>query len=188
MPYIYLIHGWSGNSNNAWFPWLKEKLLENNFKVTVPEMPDADSPKIETWIEKIKEVCPSPNENTLFIGHSIGCQAIMRFVEKLGKPIGKIILVAPFFNLNHLQTEEEKVIAKPWLESPIDFKKIKNNTKEIVAIFSDNDPDVDLSEKDLFEKNLNAKIVIEHNKGHFSDDAGIIELPSVLKFILKINK
>ena len=84
------------------------------------------------------------------------------------------------------ETEEEKVIAKPWLEEEIDFSKVKLCASKIVAIFSDNDPDVDLGDKELFEKNLGAATIVEHNKGHFSDDAGIKELPSALDAVLKM--
>lgn len=42
--------------------------------------------------------------------------------------------------------------------------------------------------KELFEKNLGVKTLVEHNKGHFSDDAGIKELPSVLEVLCKMIK
>ena len=47
---------------------------------------------------------------------------------------------------------------------------------------------MDLGDKELFEKYLNAKTIIEHNKGHFSDDAGVKELPVVLDELLKITE
>jgi predicted alpha/beta hydrolase family esterase len=83
-----------------------------------------------------------------------------------------------------METEEEKIIAKPWLETPIDYEKIKNNIPKITAIFSDDDPDVDISDKELFEKYLNAKTLVEHEKGHFSLDVGVLELPVALSSII----
>ena len=68
----------------------------------------------------------------------------------------------------------------------IDPEKIKQKAGSIIAIFSDDDPDVDLGDKDLFEERINAKTIIEHCKGHFSDDAGVKELPSALEAILEI--
>lgn len=182
MKTIYLIHGWSGNPNNAWFPWVKEKLEEKGFLVYSLEMPDRDHPKIEPWVSKIKETVISPDENTHFIGHSIGCQTIMRYLETSEKPVGKIVLVAPFFSLigTEEDTDEEKELAKPWLETEINTDKVKINCKEIVCIFSDNDPVVSLDQKEIFEKRLNAKTIIEHNMGHFSDDDGVLKLQSVV--------
>src|SRR3989344_3597771 len=176
-----LIHGWEGNPRNCWFPWLKKELEKKNFKVVVPKMPNSDEPKINLWISKLKDVVDFPDEETYFVGHSIGCQAIMRYLETLPEKtkIGGIVFVAGFFNLPFLETKEEKEIAKPWLNNRINTDKIKMLTKNIVAIFSDDDQDVPLSDSKLFKERLNAKIIIEHNKGHFSDDAGIKELPVV---------
>ncbi|MBU1255325.1 alpha/beta hydrolase, partial [Patescibacteria group bacterium] len=119
-------------------------------------------------------------------GHSIGCQAILRYLESLdNKKIGGIIFVAGFFKLTNLETEEEKEIAKPWLETPIDFDKVKKVTNKITAIFSDNDSFVPLEvNKKIFEEKLEAKIIIEQNKGHFNEDSGIFEIPVVLKILL----
>ena len=177
---VFIIHGWDGSPTNCWFPWLKNELEKKNFTVEVLSMPDPERPKINDWVNCLSDAVGEPDVNTYFVGHSMGCQTILRYIEKIGKPIGGIVCVAGFFKLLYLTTDEEKEIAKPWLETPIDFEKIKKQTDKIVAIFSDNDPDVDLINKELFEKNLGAKTLVEHNKGHFSDDAGIKELSSVL--------
>lgn len=184
---VFIIHGWEGSPQNSWLPWLKDKLKSSDYLVEVPLMPNPDVPEINTWISHLSSIVGIADKNTFFVGHSIGCQAILRYVERLPKkPIGGIVCVAGFFRLLHLETDEDKKIAKPWLETKIDFNKIKERTNKIVAIFSDNDPDVDLGNKDLFEKHLNAKTIVEHNMGHFSDDTGVKELPSALKALLEI--
>jgi len=187
MKRVFLIHGWGGNPENNWFPWLKQKLEEQGFQVIVPSMPNAEEPKINVWVPFLTELVGEVDEETYFIGHSIGCQTIMRFLENQTNKIGGIIFVAGFFNLPYLETEEEKQIAKEWLETPIDTEKIKSLTQNIIAIFSDNDEDVPLSDSKLFEEKLKAKIIIEKDKGHFDDDHGIKELPVVLKELLKMN-
>jgi predicted alpha/beta hydrolase family esterase len=187
MKRVFVIHGWDGSPQNSWFPWLKKELEVRGFSVQVPAMPHPERPTIGDWVSYLSSVVGEPDINTCFIGHSIGCQTILRYIEKVKKPVGGVVCVAGWFRLPHLNTSEEKEIAKPWLETPIDFTTIKNQTNNIVAIFSDNDPDVDLGDKELFEKNLNAKTIVEHNKGHFSDDAGVKELPSVLNAVLEIT-
>ena len=183
---VFLIHGWEGYPENCWFPWLKSQLEEKCFKVIVPSMPHPEEPTIKDWVCHLFDIVGESDKNTYFVGHSIGCQTILRYLERVKKPIGGVVCVAGFFRLLHLKTKEEKEAAKPWLESKMDYKKIKKNAGPIIAIFSDNDPDVDLGDKDLFEQHLDAKTIIEHCKGHFSDDAGIKELPSALEAILEI--
>ena len=187
MKTIFLVHGWGGSPENCWFPWLKAELEEKGFLVKVPTMPNADSPELNSWVAHLANFVGQADGNTCFVGHSIGCQTIMRYIQTLDKPVGGAVFVAGFFRLLYLATEEEKTIAKPWLETPIDLEKVKQNIPKLTAIFSDNDPDVDLGNKELFEKNLGAKTLIEHNKGHFSDDAGVLELPSALEAIVEMT-
>ena len=187
---VFIIHGWDGYPENCWFPWLKKELEAKGFLVFAPAMPNPEAPEIKSWVSHLNSVVKEPDENTYFVGHSIGCQIILRYLEQLPSEIkiGGVVCVAGFFRLLYLETEEEKELAKPWLETKIDFEKIKTHTNKIIAIFSDNDPDVDLGDKELFEKHLNATTFVEHNKGHFSDDAGIKDLPVLLEELLKISK
>lgn len=183
---VFIIHGWGGYPEEGWFPWLKKQLEKKGFAVQVLSMPHPENPTIVDWVNYLASAVGEPDKNTYFVGHSIGCQTILRYIEQLQKPVGGVVCVAGFFRLLHLATDEEKKIAKPWLETVIDHDKIKRQAGKIIAIFSDDDPDVDLGDQELFEKRLDAKTVIEHQKGHFSDDAGIKELPSALEAVLEI--
>lgn len=185
MKKAYIIHGWGGNPEEAWFPWLKKELEKKDFQVSIPKMPNTDEPKIEEWIGFLKEHIKNPDENTYFIGHSIGCQTIIRYLETLENiKIGGVVFVAGFINLKNLSGENEEKIAKPWLETPIDFEKVKNNSNKFIAIFSTNDPYVALSDSEIFKDKLNAKIIILENKGHFGGEDNINKLPEALNAIL----
>ncbi|MBU1178770.1 alpha/beta hydrolase [Patescibacteria group bacterium] len=185
---VFIVHGWEGTPNQAWFPWIKKELEKRDFEVFAPQMPNTEEPKIEEWVPFLAKQVGEPNENSYFVGHSIGCQTIMRYLETLeDRKVGGVIFVAGFFNLPNLETEEEKEIAKPWLERKINLKKVKKAADNFVAIFSDNDSDVSLSDSEIFKQKLNAEIVVEHNRGHFSEDTGIKELPIVLDSILKLE-
>lgn len=184
MKKLFIIHGWDGSPEEILHQLLKEKFSKQGFEVHIPEMPNPAEPEINAWINKIKKVVQKPDENIYFIGHSIGCQSILRYLETLNKKVGKIILIAPWMHLdeNTIKEEGEEVIeiAKPWMKTLIDWERVKNNAEEFTCIFSDNDPYVPLSEKNLFKKNLNAKIMIEHNVEHFTDDQGKEKLSTVV--------
>jgi len=184
MKRIYLIHGWGGTSAGGWFDWLRQR-LEGKAEVRAFDMPDTNHPNIEKWVGFIKENVLRLDEETYFIGHSIGCQTIIRFLESLDKEakIGGCVFVAGWFNLKpeSLIDDEERRVAKPWIETPIDFEKVKSHCKNFLAIFSDNDPFVPLTDEKLFKKNLNAKTIIKHNEEHFNKR---YEMPEVTKFIL----
>ena len=149
-------------------------------------MPKPDEPNIEAWVTHLSQIIGDVDENTYFVGHSIGCQTILRYLEGLpvDKKVGGAAFVAGWFTLMNLETNEEKEIAKPWLETPIDLDKVKQHTKKFFAIFSDNDEVVPQENKKLFEERLGAKTAVEHGKGHFSGSDGVKELPVILEAIL----
>ncbi len=191
---IFLVHGWGATPEKDFWPWLKDELESKGLETIAPEMPDTDEPKIEPWVGKLSEVVSQLDENTYFVGHSVGCQTILRYLEsvRFSRRIGGVILVAPWMHLDDetIKEEGEEVIeiAAPWMETPIDFGKVKGNCKDFVCIFSDNDPFVPLSDRDIFRELLSAKIITEHDKGHFSEGDGIKEVPVVLEELLKIVK
>ncbi|MBI2600584.1 alpha/beta hydrolase [Candidatus Daviesbacteria bacterium] len=182
---VIFIHRWDGIPDSDWYPFLKKELSKRGYEALILRMPETDYPKIENWVPKLKEATGEINENTILIGHSMGSQTIMRFLETLpeGQKVGRVIFVAGFITLMGL-TEEEKVVAKPWLETPIDLKKVKSKADSFVAIFSDNDPFVPLEEnKRVFEENLGAKVMVQHSMGHFTQNDGVTELPVLLGLV-----
>jgi len=185
---VFIIHGWEGSPDEGWFPWLKKKLEEKGIEVFVPSMPNPEEPDIDAWVGLLRDTVGEINEETYFIGHSIGCQAIMRYLAETEGKIGGIIFVAGWFHLTPEVTEEEgaEEIAKPWLEKPIDVDKIKEKTTHIVAVFSDNDPYVPLDDAKIFEARLEAKIIMEKGKGHIGGEHNITELPVVFDEIVKM--
>lgn len=155
-----------------------------------PKMPNPLHPTIKKWVSFLKEVVKTPDEQTIILGHSLGAQTALRYAQSLNEKeiIGGIVLLAGFIHLNDdaCEDEEDKIIRKPWIETPLDWEQIIQHTKKRIAIFSDNDPLVPLSDAGIFKNNLKAEIIIEHGRGHFSGSDGIIELPSALNAILRI--
>jgi len=184
----FIIHGWDEYPDEGWFPWLKNELEQKGFQVQVPIMPKSAEPKITAWVSHLYKIVGDVDENTFFVGHSIGCQTILRYLENLpvDKKVGGAIFVAGWFTLMNLETDEEKEIAKSWLETPIDFEKVKQHTKKFFAVFSDDDKVVPQDNKKLFEERLGAKTAIEHGKGHFSESDGVKKIPIVLKKLLNL--
>ncbi len=188
MKKIYVVHGWDGSPEEPLFRWIKKSLETEDFEVYIPKMPNPSKPEIKSWINRLKAII-NLDKDTILVGHSVGCQAVLRYLEALNKneKLKKVILIAPWMHLdrNTIKEEGEEVvkIAKPWMETPINWKKIKVHCDDFVAIFSDNDPYVPLSNVDMFKKNLNAKILILKNRYHFDPGNNIDKLPELLEFI-----
>lgn len=187
---VFIIHQWWSSPSKDWYPWLKKELEKRGFRVFIPKMPETGKPKINAWVSRLRKLAKKADKNTYFVGHSIGAQAIMRYLETLpkNKKIGGVISVAGWFKLTNLEPEE-KPIAKPWLQTPLNFKKIKNIGNKFAAIFSDDDAYVPFAQNSkVFKKKLGAKIILEHKKGHFSGSDGVKKLPVVLRELLKMSR
>ena len=88
----------------------------------------------------------------------------------------------------NLEGEEVEAIAKSWIETPIKFNKIKNKIKDLIVILSNNEPYNFVKENSkIFNEKLNAKIIIENKKGHFTEEDGVKELPIVLNKLLEMT-
>jgi predicted alpha/beta hydrolase family esterase len=189
MDKIYMVHCWDGTMDDGWYPWLEKKIQNKDTKVYRFNMPNTNCPKIEEWVSKLGQEVPMIGNNTFFVGHSIGCQTILRYLETQPvTEIGGILLVAPWLDLleEAVSDAESYEIAKPWLTRPIDFEKIKKFTSNIYCIFSDNDYFVPLEQESELKKLLNAKTIIVNGMGHISIDDGIEKLEKAYDALMEI--
>lgn len=182
-----IVHRWDGNPQTDWYQWLKRELEKHRFHVEVPKMPNTAEPKIDGWVSQLRESIGITNEEIILIGHSIGCQTIMRYLASTSTDamIRGAVFVAGWFSLENLESEEIEEIARPWLTKPIDFEKINKKTNRITVFLSANDPyGRQEKNKQTFQEKLNAKVIIEENKGHFTADDGVTEVPEVVHEVI----
>ncbi|MBI2054507.1 MAG: serine hydrolase family protein [Candidatus Sungbacteria bacterium] len=190
MKRVFIVHGWGGDPNEGWFSWLANELEQRGFIVQVPTMPDTDTPVIEKWVSHLAHLVGEPDESTYLVGHSIGCQAIMRYTETLDNKIGGALFVAGWFHLtaDSYEKEGDEEIAKPWIETSIDFPKVRSSANDFAAIFSDDDPFVPLGDEELFKERLGASTIVLSKRGHFSGSDGITKLPEALEALLRMSR
>lgn len=177
-----IVHCWGGEPNYAWYPWVAKHLEAKGFKVSVPEMPDSEEPKLDKWLPHLKDVIGDPDEDLVLIGHSLGCATIMRYLETLTEKqkVGKVIFVAGFTDAIGFRELED------FFEKPIEFEKIRSKSAEgFVAIQSDDDPYVVEQYGTRLEEELGAELLIKQEAGHMSgsvvDKDSCTELPEVVK-------
>lgn len=183
MKKVYLVHCWDGTSNDGWYPWIEDELKKVNINLIRFDMPDTEKPTIEKWVNTLNEKVDLLDENTYFIGHSIGCQTIMRFLEAKDTKVGGMLLVAPWLDLlpEAIEDEASYNTAYPWIHTGIDFDKVKSCTNNIKCLFSSDDYFVSLEQENIFKEKLDAETLVVNNKGHISEDDGVFELEEILK-------
>jgi predicted alpha/beta hydrolase family esterase len=189
----FIIHGYMSFPGEAWLPWLKRELVKRGYRVALPAMPNPDRPNRLAWIRFIAKLVGEPDGETVMVGHSLGCQAVIRYLETLGaagKAVGKTVLVAGSFPPN-LSLAEAKAKAGdnpallPWFTVPVDARKVKRAAGRCTLILSEDDPYIPVKKaRATVRAKLNPTIIIEQGKGHFNEDDKITRLPSALKAVL----
>lgn len=189
---VIIVHGWGNKAEDYWFPWLKKELEERGFSVVAPSLPQTKIPRIGNWIPALQAAVGTLDDQTFFVGHSLGCLAIARYLETApeGVKAGGAVLVAGFFKrLTNVETDGFNMEAvAEWLETPLDLEKVKSHLGKSVAIFSDNDRYVPLDNQEEFRDRLGSKIIVEHAKGHFYEGDERYRQPVVLNALLEITQ
>ncbi len=176
-----LVHGWEGNPQNCWFPWLSRELTTRGWRVEAPAMPDPSHPRIGPWVDALRQTIRDPDPGLVLIGHSIGCQAILRAAQTYDEPLGGALLVAGFFHLRGLSSESEREEARPWEEEPLADMQIRDVLPKIHVLLSDDDAFVDPTVNGpLFATRLGAAVTVLPAHAHFDDAHGWRELPEAL--------
>lgn len=179
---VYIIHGWDDAPHNGWFPWLKKELESLGAEVHLPSMPEPERPQIDIWVSFLRHLVGEPDARTYFIGHSIGCQTILRYLETVpaGVTVGGVVLVAGWVRLKPeaLEDEEAAAVAIPWLQRPLDWPKIRSHLDRVAAIMSDDDQFVPIEDGKIFAQELGAQIVTEHHQRHLGGEDGVMMLVS----------
>ena len=176
-----IIHGWGGSPLINWMPWLAKELRAKGFDVIAPQMPNTEAPEIQHWVEALSKTVEESEEETVLIGHSIGCQTIIRYLASSEKKVKGVLFVAGWFTLKDIHDPQETEIAKPWVETPIEIDKFKQNAGKVISIFSDDDPYVNEENWKRFEEFGN--IIVLDKKGHIDDPQ-----PEILESALELLK
>lgn len=178
------MHGWSGSPSDGWFPWLKTDLETRGYAVLVPAMPNTDTPEITSWVQTLKStLADNEAQEVLLVGHSIGCQTILRYLAEAYVPVNKVIFVAGWVELTGLD-DIEKVIARPWLEDRINVPAARSHMGKSIALFSTDDPVVPLEPNCTFFKDqIGSEVILLDKYGHFDEEAGVRAIPELLPYI-----
>ncbi len=186
MKKVYLIHGYEGEPNGGWRPWLMGKLAKDNIWACALAMPMAGSPKKEQWVKKIQEEIGEPHEEIFLVGHSLGVPAILNFLESLpsGSKIGGAVLVS---GIIHVIPDKERYLPiNHFFDKDFKYQYIKDRCKNFVIIHAKNDENVPYQQAVDLSESLLVKLITLEEGGHLNASSGCYELPEALEELKKM--
>lgn len=183
MANVIIIHGAYGNPEENWFPWLKKELGKPDCNVFVPKFPTPENQTLENWLKVFEKYERYLDENTMVIGHSLGCAFLLNVLERANRPIKSAFLVAGF--VSALDIPELDNITRSFWDRKFDWKKIRNNCRNFTLYHSDNDPYVSLEKGKELAERLDCRLKIIKNAGHFNKKSGHTKFEMLLEDIKK---
>lgn len=187
MKRLCIIPRWAGSPEKDYYPWLRASLDDHSPRafdeVLSPEMPEPQTPTIAAWTDRIREVVgtdPGTLGQTVLLGHSVGCQAVLRFLASLpeGTRVAGVLCVAGWFGV-----DKPWETIRPWMDTPIDDAAVRARAAKIVVLLSDDDPFTSdhATNASLWKERLGADVVFATGRKHFND----AREPAVLETLLR---
>jgi len=177
----FIIHGTYGNSDENWFPWLKEQLEKERYQVFIPKFPTPEEQSLDNW-KKVLNEYPDIDNNTILIGHSLGPAFILDILEK--NKAKAAFFVSGFIGL--LDNEKFDVINRSFTDRNFNWEAIKENCPKFVMFHSNNDPYVPLKKAEELAQLLGIGVNVISDAGHFNKSSGYTTFPQLLETIRKV--
>lgn len=181
MANVFLFHGAYGNPQGNWFSWLKNELEKLGHIVIAPQFSTPKNQSLTTWQNEFEKYRKDIDNNTIFIGHSLGCAFALNIIQKIDVKIKACFLVAGF--IDNLNDPRFDTINHSFYKQGFDWQKIKRNCSEFYVYASENDPYVPIDRTQKVANNLKTKLILVKGAGHFTTKSGYKEFPLLLKDI-----
>jgi len=180
---IVILHGTFGHPFENWIPWLFDSLSSENKKVLVPQFPSPDGQSFESWEKILLSYVHLFNENTIFVGHSLGATFAVDFIVKHKLKLKKLFLISGLYK--KIGIEEFDILNQSFFNSRDSLSQLKSYTDQILSIYSQNDPYLSFETLKEFADLCQAKSIIIESGGHFNKSAGYEKFHELLELILR---
>ena len=192
MSRLCIVPRWGGGPERDFYPWLHAALQAEQpqrfSEILRLEMPNPATPTLDAWGGHLSLVLGGSTEaqrlalsDTVLMGHSVGCQAVMRYLAALpeGTTLAAAIYVAGWFSVDR---PWESIL--PWMNTPIDFTAVRGRARQHIVLLSDNDPFTadHAGTAAAFRDRLGANVIVAPGRRHFNE----AQEPAVLDILRQL--
>jgi predicted alpha/beta hydrolase family esterase len=121
------------------------------------------------------------NDETVFIGHSLGASFVANFIAKNELKAKKLILVSGLYQ--NIGIKEFDDLNQTFFKKPKMLLKLKSQVKNIEAIFGNDDPYLTQEILNDFADLCGAKKTIITGGGHLNEASGYLAFPLLIDII-----
>ena len=175
---LCIVPRWGGTLESDYYPWLQARpeVRARFDQVLGPNIDDPGTPTIDAWMASLtRAVAPETLADTYFLGHSVGCQAVLRFLAAgpAGARAAGVLCVAGWWTV-----DEPWDTIRPWIDTPFEIERARAACGRVITLISDNDPFTAdwRTNQQLWEERLGAEVRVIPGAKHFNGS----EEPAVL--------
>ena len=173
MKTVFIIHGTWGNPEENWFPWMKEMLEEQGYRVFVPAFPTPGWQSLTSWNEAFSEYMKYIDEETIFIAHSVGPAFVLNILENISIKIKACYFVSGFLGL--IDIESFDILNNTITHRDFNWGLVKNNCNNFYMCHGSDDPYVPIENAEAMANNLGVEIDMIEWGGHLNEESGYSE-------------
>jgi predicted alpha/beta hydrolase family esterase len=160
-PAYLILHGYQGSGPGHWQAWLAGRLQATDAVVRFPDLPDADAPRLDAWLQTVDREL---TDDSIVVCHSLACLLWLHHVARGGAGAQRVLLVAP----------PSRAGAPEVLHSFFPVEPVELSNARLVC--SDNDPYCPEGAADVYP-GLPTDLL--PGAGHINPDAGYGPWPAV---------
>jgi uncharacterized protein len=173
---VLILHGWNGSDFPHWQSHLAMQLIENNYTVSFPTLPNRDFPNLKEWLEYL-DVEMKHFKPDIVVCHSLANILWFHYVNSYEvATIDKLMLVAP---VSPTCRVPELASFFPYLV-PSDLK-----AKEKIMACGDNDPYLTIDEAYQLHDILGIGLKVLEGAGHINTSSGFGKLDCAYDWIVR---
>ncbi len=173
-----ILHGLQGSGPTHWQTWLARRLGERGHRVSYPDLPEPDSPRLESWLHALDSELREP-EGLVVLCHSLACVLWLQHARRWeGSPVERALLVAPPSPSAELPGVRGFF---PLSVEPADVARAAASTR---VVGSDDDPYCPEGAERLYAEPLELPFDLVAGGGHINPDAGYGPWPAVERWCL----
>ncbi|NRG17699.1 alpha/beta fold hydrolase [Rhizobiales bacterium] len=169
---VFLFHGTEGHPDIHWLGWLNRTLSAEGHAVIAPQFPSPPNEvptKVDEWHDVLSEYADQIDENTVFIGHSLGGLFALRVLEKLAHKVKVAAIVASPLGVKPVNDVERAEASSGYI---FDWDTISANCDNFFVFYGEDDPYVAIGNGTLAAEKLRTDLISVPNAGHFNTDSG----------------
>jgi uncharacterized protein len=173
---VVVVHGLGASADSHWFAAVRDRYAPHGVDVHVVDLPHSSSPELGAWLATVADAIGTPDEQTVLVGHSLGCITLLQHLAARTDDwrLGGLVLVAGFAAKVPGIGEVDPFVARP-----VPGREIAERTARRHVVVADDDPIVPRHLTEDLARLLDADLTVVDGGGHFRAREGFDRLPAL---------